>query len=390
MRALLLVALVACKSDRPAKQPPKRVTAGPPIIAKTGQVELLADDGAPLTAFTIAEYGKQLAGSDRAVIATQFPATLSPLAGAGINLYGQGKNVSWYVDGDPEHGFVFAFDENANGDLRDDPVRKFAHAGDTWELALTVQAPAALGDDPVPAPVRIRFRDGEFHIQAVELRRGTLHLQRGLMPFAIIGDNGQFGLQQQFLVFDLDRDGKMDFDSLDNAELIHVFEDTITLDDASYRFTIAPDGSQLTLQPLAETLPPRPALATGTPAPELAVTDLDGKPVRLSSLRGQLVLLDFWATDCNPCVKALPRIAELRARYHDKGFEVMAIASDSPDVRETLGANRTGIEAIDEPAHTQFRIDRYPNYFLVGRDGIFLCAHCKLDRVEELVAEQLK
>jgi thiol-disulfide isomerase/thioredoxin len=120
------------------------------------------------------------------------------------------------------------------------------------------------------------------------------------------------------------------------------------------------------------------------------VTDLDGKRASLASLKGQVVLLDFWDTACGPCVTALPHLAELRAQYHDKGFELMAIAAQSEDVRETLAGHGAGIEAMDEAAHTLYRIDRYPSYFLVGRDGSFLCTHCKLDRVEELLAEQLR
>jgi thiol-disulfide isomerase/thioredoxin len=210
------------------------------------------------------------------------------------------------------------------------------------------------------------------------------------MQFALVGSDGQFGLDHHYIAFDLDRDGKLDVEALDNPELFHVFEKTITIDDASYAFELGANGGQLGLRPLKDKLPPRPPLSTGTPAPEIAVTDLDGKPATLSGLRGKVVLVDFWATSCHPCVKALPRLAEIRARYHAKGFELLSVAAPSDDVREVLGAYRAGIAAIDEPAQESYRVDRFPMQFLVGRDGTILCSRCQLDRVEQLVAEALK
>ncbi len=391
---LLLCVLIAVGCSENKRKPPKPASrpAAPAvksIVGATGPAELLPSDGAPMSPFTIAEYQKEFAGSTAVVVATKFPPGLSKLAGAGVNLSAHGKNVSWVIDGEPARGFALAYDENANGDLTDDPKHEFTRADDAWELGLTLQMTGTFSDE-IAAPVRIRFRNGDLRIQRAAVRRGTLPLPKAPMQFALVGSDGQWGFDEHFIAFDLDRDSKLDVESLDNPELFHVFEKTITIDDVSYAFELGVDGSQLGLRPLKDKLAPRPPLSVGTPAPEIAVTDLDGKAATLSGLRGSVVLLDFWATACHPCVKSLPRLAELRAKYHDKGFELLSVAAPSDDVREVLGANRAGIAAVDEPAQSLYRVDRFPMQFLVGRDGNILCSRCQLDRVEQLLAETLK
>jgi thiol-disulfide isomerase/thioredoxin len=395
VRLVLLVVLAACSQakEKPrarAKPAPTATPAPPPLTATTGPVTMLAADGAPMNPFSIAEYKKDFATATNVVVARAFPDGLSPLAGAGVNVQALGKNVSWVIDGEPTKGFAFAYDENANGDLRDDPKRTFTKVGDVWELSFAMKLPDPFSGAPIDAPMRIRMRAGVLSFQKAIERRGTIALPKGPMQFALIGDSGQFGLDHQYIAFDLDRNGALDTDTLDNSELFHIFEHALTLDDTSYTFELAPDGSVLTLRPMKDRLPPRAPLTTGTPAPELSITDLDGKPATLSSLRGKVVLLDFWSTACHPCVKSLPHIAELRAKLHDRGFEVMAIADAQDGVRETLGTNRSGIEAQDDAAQAVYRVDRFPMYFLVGRDGTILCSRCQLDKLEPMIEPALK
>lgn len=392
MRTLLLIALVACGDEKkPAPKPVVKPPASPSVVGKSGPIELLSSDGSPMNPFTLAGYATEFASNTSIVFAKQFPAKASPLAGAGVNMFAQGKNVSWMIDGQPKVGFVFIYDENANGTLADDPVHDLVKVGDNWDVTVTMQMPGMFSDDTIPAPARIRFTGkGELRVQRTHARRGTLPLPKAPMQFALIGDGGQFGLDHHYIAFDLNRDGVLDLESLDNPELFGVFEKTITIDDVSYAFELTPDGAQLGLRPLPEKLPARAPLATGTPAPDIALKDLDGKPASLAALKGKIVLIDFWATSCAPCVKALPRLKELHTKYAPKGFELLAVAMPSDDVKDVLGANRAGISAIDEPAQLTYRVDRFPMQYLVGRDGNILCSRCQLDKVESILAEQLK
>ncbi|GAG07168.1 unnamed protein product, partial [marine sediment metagenome] len=78
-------------------------------------------------------------------------------------------------------------------------------------------------------------------------------------------------------------------------------------------------------QPIADSTP---STTGGKPAPAFTLQDLNGKNVSLSDFRGKVVVLDFWATWCPPCVKEIPHFIELYEQYKDKGFEIVGISLD--------------------------------------------------------------
>jgi len=109
----------------------------------------------------------------------------------------------------------------------------------------------------------------------------------------------------------------------------------------------------------------------------LAMTTLDGEPVGLERYRGQVVLLDVWATWCPPCVAALPRLQALHERYQNKGFAVVGVSLDAggastvrpfvarrgltyPMLLDTQGA---------ASARRVFGIETLPALFLVDATG---------------------
>lgn len=69
-------------------------------------------------------------------------------------------------------------------------------------------------------------------------------------------------------------------------------------------------------------------LMVGNEAPDIVLNDPDGKTIKLSSLRGQYVLIDFWASWCGPCRMENPNNVKLYNKYHDKGFEIYAVSLD--------------------------------------------------------------
>lgn len=104
---------------------------------------------------------------------------------------------------------------------------------------------------------------------------------------------------------------------------------------------------------------PAPNEATQTPAaPEFALARVSGGTLRLSELKGKVVLLDFWATWCGPCRMGIPHLNELYRANHGKGLEVVGISVDRG------AATQTGLETV-----RQFTTKMPMEYTLVMGDG---------------------
>ncbi|PID88219.1 MAG: hypothetical protein CSB06_01930 [Bacteroidia bacterium] len=83
-----------------------------------------------------------------------------------------------------------------------------------------------------------------------------------------------------------------------------------------------------TVQSFITTVEGYAQLQVGKVAPEIALKSPEGKVIKLSSLRGKYVLIDFWASWCGPCRMENPHNLELYKEYHDKGFEIYAVSLD--------------------------------------------------------------
>jgi thiol-disulfide isomerase/thioredoxin len=90
----------------------------------------------------------------------------------------------------------------------------------------------------------------------------------------------------------------------------------------------------------------------GEPAPAIHADDLSGRPFALATLKGKIVLLDFWASWCAPCKKSLPALDKLQEKYRDKGLEVVGISLDE---------DTDAISTFLERAPVKFRILRDPS-----------------------------
>ena len=115
-------------------------------------------------------------------------------------------------------------------------------------------------------------------------------------------------------------------------------------------------------------------IPTGEPAPEFALKDLAGNEVRLADQRGQVVLVDFWATTCPPCRKELPHIQRIHEKYQNKGLMVLAISTDSQrdEVRPYVEKNGYTFPVLfaDGKVRISYRISGIPVVYLIDRKGV--------------------
>ena len=111
-----------------------------------------------------------------------------------------------------------------------------------------------------------------------------------------------------------------------------------------------------------------------SPAPSLAGDDLDGDPVALADLRGDVVVVNFWATWCDPCRDEQPALERIRRAYRGKGVEFLGV-----DERDDLAAARAWIAEFDvtypsiqDPSGSwadDFELFGYPDTFVIDSSG---------------------
>ncbi len=120
------------------------------------------------------------------------------------------------------------------------------------------------------------------------------------------------------------------------------------------RFSLQPRGPEWVVATIKKAGEPAPSRPVIFPAPEFSLPTLSGKSVRLSDLRGKVVLLNFWATWCVPCRTEMPAIEELYQRQKDRGLEVVAVNLDK--------LSTAGVEAFVKEVAVTFPVVLDPSW----------------------------
>jgi peroxiredoxin len=120
-------------------------------------------------------------------------------------------------------------------------------------------------------------------------------------------------------------------------------------------------------------------VVVGSRAPDFHAFTLDSVPREksLADFRGQVVLLNVWATWCEPCRVEMPSIERLHERYGPKGLKIVAVSIDDPgtdaQIRAFTRTFRLTFEILHDPKNRiteEYGLGGYPETFVLGRDGI--------------------
>ena len=137
------------------------------------------------------------------------------------------------------------------------------------------------------------------------------------------------------------------------------------------------------------------------PAPSFSLTTLAGQPGSLSQYKGQVVMLNFWATWCGPCQQEIPLLDQMYKKYKPAGFTLIGINVDkeAPAVKELLARKPVSYPVLLDPANQvskAYHVDEMPSSVIIDRKGQIRFIHRGYkpgdendyqDRIRQLIRE---
>lgn len=301
-------------------------------------------------------------------------------------------------------------DANRNGDFTDDGDGRWNVVSRQPNNVVVSSQPAVLraswgdsGRETSAGDYAVMFiyvpdKTGDYHLsyRGTTARVGQLALAGGpARVIALESDNDAVfdpaASQPLHLWIDADRDGLFNWNERFDARA------PLALAGGTYEAGFTPDGAELTLTPttrpaqvLKERRITRPGrvtlLAAGTPAPDFTALKPEGGAMKLSDLRGRIVILDFWAPWCGPCKAAMPALDQLYQQVRDQGVEVLGLCVwdtraafdrwlEAPQVKTTypLAFDPAGRDAennnADSIASKHYNVTGIPTFYVIDRDG---------------------
>jgi peroxiredoxin len=140
-------------------------------------------------------------------------------------------------------------------------------------------------------------------------------------------------------------------------------------------------------------------LVVGTKFPDFEVKDVAGNPLSLAKYKGKVVLLDFWATWCPPCVGEVPDIVKAYEKHHDQGFEIIGISLDREEkelAKFTKDKNMTWPQFFDGQGKPDSLAQKYgimsiPSAYLLDGEGTIIAKGLDLrgEKLEPAISKAL-
>jgi len=137
--------------------------------------------------------------------------------------------------------------------------------------------------------------------------------------------------------------------------------------------------------------------AVGDTAPNFQTFTADGQQVELAELRGQTVLLNFWATWCGPCRIEMPEFQQAYEAYADEGFVIVAVNNQETSEQVNAFGEELGLTfplAMDLRGSIQeiYGVRSYPSTYLIDENGVIIERHpgvLNVERIEAMIAEAM-
>lgn len=179
-----------------------------------------------------------------------------------------------------------------------------------------------------------------------------------------------------------------------------VFQDTATADALMKQLTNDFSGTELVTmlqkqqEQEAEADKVQANLTIGSQFPDFNEKDVMGNPVSIAKYKGKVVLIDFWATWCAPCVMEMPGIIATYQKYHDKGFEVIGISQDQDQQKllDFIKQNDMPWQQFfdgDKDLALKYGVQVIPTTFLLDRNGKIIAKDLRGEDLADAVAKAL-
>jgi thiol-disulfide isomerase/thioredoxin len=127
-------------------------------------------------------------------------------------------------------------------------------------------------------------------------------------------------------------------------------------------------------------------LMQGKPAPEFTLYDVNDKEYKISDFKGKYLLLDVWGVYCNPCLREMPKVKEIKAAFRDANINIVQVNLDATKEMWTKKIGELNLDGIQLMANKgwqsefkkAYKIDVIPTFILIDKDGNFFAARTKL------------
>lgn len=141
-----------------------------------------------------------------------------------------------------------------------------------------------------------------------------------------------------------------------------------------------------------------PTLSNGAVAPNFVSTMPDGSRFELNSLKGNVVLLDFWASWCGPCRRELPDIIEVYESFKDKGFTIVSVSLDNRKDKWLSAVESehlswrwhvSELKDFDDPTAILYGVKEIPTKYLIDENGVIIAVNPSKSRLMSILKERL-